>query len=395
MKKIINVLISVILAIFLVFIFNIILDNELERLSVNKDISEIRHNNGIRTKYNGSYFRDLFLESNDLMLLGSSELGSKVQQNPTNLFPFNGANYDVSTFGVGHIQNLQHGTMVGGSNIYNENSKLAIVVSLQWFEENGGIDKDHFLYGFSSIQFYQFLDNPEISQENKKYYAGRIVNLLESNEMFKEEYIYAKAFLRDSIGDKITYYGSYPYFKFKKSLLETRDKIAALKELRAMPEKKETETTKEIDFKKEYIIAEEQGESLVTNNRFYAEDGYYDKYLRDIEQTLANKYDDIDLMNSVEYDDFKFNLDVCKDLGIKPYIILMNVNGWYYDYIGITEEKRTEFYNKVESIATEKGFDVLNLQEHEYEKYYLTDVMHLGWKGWLNVSEEMSNHFKD
>jgi D-alanine transfer protein len=395
MKKIINVFISVILAIFIIFVFNIILDNELERLSVDKDISAIRHTQGIRTKYNGSYFRDLFLKSNDLMLLGSSELGSKVQQNPTNLFPFNGANYDVSTFGVAHIQNLQHGTMLGGSNMYNENSKLAMVVSLQWFEENGGIGKDEFSFGFSSIQFYQFLDNPEISLENKQYYAGRIMDLLESSEMFKEEYIYAKAFLGESIGDKIIYYGSYPYFKFKKSLLETRDKIAALKELRVMPEKEETEIIKEIDFEKEYIIAEEQGESLVTNNRFYAEDDYYDEYLRDIEEALENKNEAVDLMNSVEYDDFKFNLDVCKDLGIKPYIILMNVNGWYYDYIGITEDKRTEFYNKLESIATEKGFDVLNLQEHEYEKYYLTDVMHLGWKGWLNVSEEMSNHFKD
>jgi len=128
---------------------------------------------------------------------------------------------------------------------------------------------------------------------------------------------------------------------------------------------------------------------------FNASDEYYNKYLKDKESSLKNAYKDIDILDSAEFEDFKFLLSVCKDLGIKPYIILMNVNGWYYDYTGILEEERTQFYNKLESIAKDNNFDVLNLQKHEYEKYYLTDVMHLGWKGWLNVSEEMSNHFKD
>ncbi|MFR1380367.1 MAG: D-alanyl-lipoteichoic acid biosynthesis protein DltD [Clostridium neonatale] len=37
------------------------------------------------------------------------------------------------------------------------------------------------------------------------------------------------------------------------------------------------------------------------------------------------------MLNSREFEDFEFLLSVCKDLNIKPYIILMNVNGWYYD----------------------------------------------------------------
>ncbi len=73
----------------------------------------------------------------------------------------------------------------------------------------------------------------------------------------------------------------------------------------------------------------------------------------------------------------------------------MNVNGWYYDYTGIGVEERREFYSKLEKIAKDNGFDVLNLNNKEYEKYYLSDVMHLGWKGWLNVTEEMYKYFNE
>ena len=73
----------------------------------------------------------------------------------------------------------------------------------------------------------------------------------------------------------------------------------------------------------------------------------------------------------------------------------MPVNGLYYDHLGLDEEKRTEFYDTVEKLADDKGFEVLNLQNKEYEKYYLSDVMHLGWKGWLNINEEMYKYFNE
>ncbi|MEG3040393.1 MAG: D-alanyl-lipoteichoic acid biosynthesis protein DltD [Clostridium sp.] len=394
MKKIMKICLPIAISIIVIVGFNSILDKKIQKLSSDRDMSNIRHNQGVRAKYNGSYFRDLFLENNDLMLLGSSELGSNVPQNPVNLFPFNEAEYEISNFGVAHIQNLQHATMVGGSDKFNEDSKLGLIVSLQWFEDENGMQTDQFLPGFSEVQFYQFLDNPKISIENKKYLSKRVYELISPSNMFTEEGIYAKLFLRETPIDKVMYYLTYPYFKSKKYMLETRDKIAALKELKNMPEKEMQDTKKTINFEEEYKLAEEQGQKAVTNNRFYAEDNYYNTYLKDIEADLADRNKNVDIMNSVEFKDFEFFLDLCNDLEIKPYIILMNVNGWYYDYTGITEGERIEFYNKLESIATEKGFDVLNLQPHEYEKYYLIDVMHLGWKGWLNVTEEMYNYFK-
>ncbi|GAA0109793.1 MULTISPECIES: D-alanyl-lipoteichoic acid biosynthesis protein DltD [Clostridium] len=395
MRKNKYMLIAIITTIIYILLFNTLLDKEISSLINTKSLNELRHKQDIPVRNKGAFLRDYFNQQGDLQLYGSSELGSKVPQNPVNLYPFNDANYDISIYGVAHVQNLQHATMLGGIDSYKDNSKIAIVQSLQWFQEDNGISADEFLSAFSEVQFYQFMNNRKISLENKRYFCKRILELLESKNTQVEEVFYAKTYISDYVIERGLNFIIKPYYLLKEELLETRDKILVYKELKKQEEKNEISDIKKINFDEEYKKAEEQGSKLVTNNSFFAEDGYYDKYLKDIEGDLENKYINDNILNSREFEDFEFLLSVCKDLNIKPYIILMNVNGWYYDYTGIGVEERREFYSKLEKIAKDNGFDVLNLNNKEYEKYYLSDVMHLGWKGWLNVTEEMYKYFNE
>lgn len=395
MRKNKYMLIAIITTIIYILLFNTLLDKEISSLINTKSLNELRHKQDIPVRNKGAFLRDYFNQQGDLQLYGSSELGSKVPQNPVNLYPFNDANYDISIYGVAHVQNLQHATMLGGIDSYKDNSKIAIVQSLQWFQEDNGISADEFLSAFSEVQFYQFMNNRKISVENKRYFCKRILELLESKNIQVEEVFYAKTYISDDVIERGLNFIIKPYYLLKEELLETRDKILVYKELKKQEEKNEISDIKKINFDEEYKKAEEQGSKLVTNNSFFAEDGYYDKYLKDIEGDLENKYINDNILNSREFEDFEFLLSVCKDLNIKPYIILMNVNGWYYDYTGIGVEERREFYSKLEKIAKDNGFDILNLNNKEYEKYYLSDVMHLGWKGWLNVTEEMYKYFNE
>lgn len=45
------------------------------------------------------------------------------------------------------------------------------------------------------------------------------------------------------------------------------------------------------------------------------------------------------------------------------------------------------------SEAEKYGFDVLTMEDKEYEPYFMRDVMHLGWKGWLYVDEKITEHY--
>jgi Protein involved in D-alanine esterification of lipoteichoic acid and wall teichoic acid (D-alanine transfer protein) len=37
----------------------------------------------------------------------------------------------------------------------------------------------------------------------------------------------------------------------------------------------------------------------------------------------------------------------------------------------------------------EKGFTVADFSDKEYEKYFLKDIMHIGWKGWVYVNQSL------
>lgn len=394
MKKLKYFLIPVCITIIFIIYFNYSINNKYNEIINKKDITSIKHTYNQIIRDRGGVLKDKMKDDGDLMLLGSSELSSPVEQNPINVFPFKGAEYDVSIFGRAYTQSLQHATILSNVEGINKDDKVAIVISAQWFASESGIDGGDFSVNFSEQQFYDFFKNKNISKDNKIYYAQRISELLTKSGEYGEERIYANLYYRDNIVSKSVLTLLKPYYDFKEYMLEMKDKVQTIKLLNEMSDKEEIQI-KDINWTTEYEKAENQGKDKVTNNDIYVEDDYYDTYLRDKYDSLKDTWSNINLLNSKEVDDYKFLLEICKENNVKPLIILMPVNGLYYDHLGLTLDKRTEFYSTLEKIATDNGFDVLNLQNKEYEKYYLSDVMHLGWKGWLNIDEEMYKYFDE
>ena len=150
---------------------------------------------------------------------------------------------------------------------------------------------------------------------------------------------------------------------------------------------------KEIDWEKEEKLAIDTGKSECTNNDLYVYDDYYNTYLKPNIDSLKDSFKDIDLVNSNEMKDYELFLKMCKQTGVKPYIVFMSTNGYYYDFTGLTKEKRDKFYDKLVQLANMYNVDYLDLRDHEYEPYFFKDVMHLGWKGWLYVDRKIAEYY--
>lgn len=148
-----------------------------------------------------------------------------------------------------------------------------------------------------------------------------------------------------------------------------------------------------INWENEHSRINKQNENVTYNNEFHLNDKYYNSQIKDKVGQFKDQSVSEDLMNSKEMNDYKFFLSVCNELNIKPYIILPPVNGWYYDYVGLSKEKRDEYYKTVEKMAEDNGFEVLNLHQYDYKEGFLVDAKHLGKEGWLKVSEEIYKHF--
>lgn len=392
MKKIMSLLIPMLIAIMSTIAINSLLDKKIDELIKEKNINFMGQKYPDTIKDKSALDKKLLSNEGNLFLLGSSELGINVPQNPLNLFPFKGAKYSTSCFGRAYSQSVQQATYLGSEDI-KDKQKVAYILSIQWFEDSNAVEPYNFAVNFSEVQFYKFLKNPKLSEENKKYYAERIYRILTNDKKYPAEAFYAKLYLDSSkIGnfEKLIFK---PYYEAKQFLLDIQDKALIYGELKDLPNRSNEKTLKDINWNDEYAKIEKENSQIISTNQFNLDDKYYNCNLKSEIDKHKGESKSENLMKSKEMDDYKFFLSVCKNLDIEPYIILPPVNGWYYDYMGLTKDKRDEYYEKVKDIANDNNLEVLDLHEYDYKKYFLIDPKHLGKEGWLKVSEEIYKHF--
>ena len=141
--------------------------------------------------------------------------------------------------------------------------------------------------------------------------------------------------------------------------------------------------------------AVEAGERESTNNEFYIYDEYYNTYVRDWQDVKKDSEINSSYLESPEYDDFRLFLDICKETGISPLIVNIPVNGRWYDWIGFPKTEREAYYQKIRSICEEYQVQIADFSDKEYEEYFLKDIMHLGWKGWVYLDEAVYHFYKE
>lgn len=375
------------LAMFVLSQYNVYLEKQLASL----DVNNIKYEYGMDIKDKGKVLLGKSINNDELIMIGSSELGADVPQNPVNMFPNQDLQTNVNRVGRAYAQSLVNSFKIGSLDINGED-KVVLIVSLQWFL-NDDIDKKGTQSNFSELQFYKYMNDTSITVEDKRYLCERLVKLLSGEATVGRAYLYARLYNSDNILLEGLFNALRPYYWLRENFLVLKDKHDAYNYLKQNHYVQKN--IMNIDWEKEKIRAYEMGREKCTNNDFYVNDEYYDRYLRNRIGTLKNSSEKVNLMNSKEFTDYELFLKTCKSKNIKPYIVFMSTNGYYYDYIGINKNKRDEFYNKLADITQQYGVDYLDLRDMEYEPYFYADVMHLGWRGWLYVNEQITKHFSE
>lgn len=391
-KKVIWLLIPFFVALMSMIALNNFLDRNINSMLEKKELSWASKEYESIYKDKGVRFNNYFADNDYILLQATSELNAPVPQAPINFFPIQGMN-DVETVGVQGWQSLTHLSILGSQSTKNKDRKVALIVSLQWFYNKDGIPPEDFQSSFSPVQFYAFLENNEITEDHKKKYASRINSLLKGTIQYLPEKIYSKLYVNDSLlykGIKLVFE---PYFYSRKYIVKLKDKGLLYKKLSILGDKEEEEI-RTVNWEDEFNKADKEGREKVTNNNYMVSDDFYNKNKSSL-QYHKDYLKDRNILDSKEYDDFNLYLDICSDLGIKPYIILMPTNGKWYDDLGMVRSERHEFYKNIEDIVKARGFEVLNFDKKEYKPYFMCDASHFGWKGWLEVDEKLYEHFKN
>lgn len=332
------------------------------------------------------------LNKDTIVVFGSSELNhmKKTKYHPAKMFA--GQKLNLMMMGAGYYQSLSHAIELGAIEPGMKNRKVVLVLSPQWFRPTGVLP-DAFASRFSEDNFIAMLRNDKLSPKTKQAIISRTEALLVNDpSTLKRVKIYERIFWSHNAGLKDKIYGSlYSGFLTERSRLS----IAVLADLKGFGQKpKISSAGGPIDWQAYLQNAETDGKLHTKSNSFYIKDSYYKWYLGPQMKLRKDSGVASSYCSSPEYDDLKIFLEACRELDIEPLLISVPVNGWWYDYTGFSKQDRQRYYENIRAIAKEYGAQLADHSGDEYTPYFLEDTMHLGWKGWVYVNEDIYNFAK-
>lgn len=385
MKKVLSCIIAVVMLIVTCLGINHYCDSAIE--GKNKEL--IYYNTDNRNSCKEAM--EAIFECNAIPVFGSSELSAADDiAYPPVLFHNGNSDFNMILIGRGSMQSLHHTINLGAMADVIPNRKVVLILSPQWFTASH-LSSEAYASRFSERMYAEFIKNPQISKETKRKVSDRVEALLVSDpkelEQVKQyETVYLERSLNPVYHVQLKIYDSFMTLKQKFTLLDAeKDRQAA---------DWDSANIDEIDFDVLMQEAVKAGEKACTNNEYYIYDEYYDTYVRAVLEERKDSQVDSSYLVSPEYDDFRLFLDVCKETGIEPLVVSIPVNGYWYDWIGFSKEERQAYYQKIRGICDEYGVQMADFSDKEYEPYFLKDIMHLGWKGWVYLDEAVYKFYQ-
>jgi D-alanine transfer protein len=282
---------------------------------------------------------------------------------------------NMTYIGQAFDQDLWNAIALGAYTSESAQSKVVLVVSPQWFFKNNG-SQSKFSSKFSYTLYTKFCSNSNISDETKDYVRQRVTELgVDSDKIAAANH----DTYQDVIND-IT-------FQVNDNLL-LREKLESVVD--SAPEKSDLrksyeetgEQTGEPDWNALLAQADADGAARCTNNDYGIYDDYWNKYGENRGETGQNFHE-----ADAEYADFQCFLDICKECGVEPLIVILPVHGQWYDLNGVSTDERQYYYDRIRSICDENGVAYADFSSCEYEKYFFCDTSHPGWRGWVHIEE--------
>ena len=309
--------------------------------------------------------------SSNLVLLGSSELSSPVAQNPVQFLPGKVRGFDLFLSGRGYTQSLHQATVLAAIAADLRERKVALIVSPQWFTPEG-TSANAFEEVSSAETLRRVEASPGMSEGVKERLLARVAQLRGlGNRGLGELPGAVSARLSQTIAGRVQTakaVASAARFSGPYTVADNAVPVAG------------------IDWEAELREAEAQGQAASSND-IQIEDGYYARYIAPRLGELKNSMAGVDYSGpSPEYGDLDLFLDVAHDLGIEVLLISTPMHGPWHDYAGYPAQRRAAYYERIRALGSRPGVRVADLSVYEYEPYFLVDVMHLGWKGWLHVT---------
>lgn len=336
----------------------------------------------------------------EMVIYGSSELRTDyISTHPANFFAGKRCDFQVNLVGRGSCQSIIHAMSIAASGNSLEKTPVVLITSPQSYVA-GGIEPDMFFANFSRQQYLTLLYDGTVSTEIKRQFSRRICKLFKQyDEKFGrlsgyDDVRLLAAACADGKTGGLYKTAAAPLYLFERLLCDWKDMAQSAQLISSVKTEKTPDLSGSIDWAAEETAAQQAAVLETVGNGFGMRSSDWKKNVGNHPERFQNRDASLSYTESVEYDDLRLLLEVCREKGIRPLFVSVPLHGTWSDYTGFSQQRRQEYYRKVNSIVFEYDVELLDLSEYEYEPYFLCDTMHLGWKGWLKVDEALIEFYQ-
>lgn len=327
------------------------------------------------------------LSENTLVVMGSSELNSDSDKPSYPFSVFNTEDFNLLKVGQGGYQTLIHAGILGAIGPEMGYKKVLLILSPQWFVPKG-IEAAAIPANLSISMVQTAIANENLSEGLKRDFIERLIQGSQGFEGYQRSLQDLSSFYLDDSNDPILAFST--GINTNMDSFRQRWKLA----MKLFPLKLDAQYfPSEPVFQKEEWLQSAIGRAAEssTNNAFHIDDSYYLTNIQNQLDSLKNTGQDIDYSSSPEYEDLKLFLRMAKEQGIEVTLVSTPLHGQWADYTGFPLEKRQEYYAKIRAFAEAEDVRLADLSRHEYEPYFLKDIMHMGEVGWVYIDEVILN----
>ena len=320
------------------------------------------------------------LESGKLVLFGSSELTNHSHKYiPENFFNKTLKQPLISNGHAGHQSFAIMTQLAALSNKkVKENARVIVFLSPGWFEKPyaKGTNIASFLEYVDSIMLYKLYFESDVSEHYKKLVSSYIRKHFFSIKNPSFSYVYSAIYPYNSI-----------FFLQKKFIRKNLEKLKNHKIKKIIYN---IPSLNWENLKKDALKNAEPS----TNNEYGINNDYYTKYvLPNIKKgKFPHKIEVPSIKNNQEYKDFLNLTRLLKDYKIKPLFIMQDQNPYAYT----NRESMLPILSKIKKELKKYGYGYLDMWTYRKEDYKigkLTDVMHTGELGWIEIDKKIIEHF--
>lgn len=341
--------------------------------------------------FQGMYFQERMLkESNSLPLYGSSELNRFDPFHPYNYARATDTPYSIFMVGRGGMQSITHFLNFAAQEKNLKDKKIIFIISPQWFTKNG-MPELQFSTNYSMLHAYDLPYNKDIDEELRHRAMKR---LLEFDTVNRDQLLNIIYQYQLSDGKEKPVMGRLAMIagRAQKALLEKKDLYYSLFPRESDKLKSNDKLITNQTFEQQLQNAEEYGKKRVSND-LMIENKFYKRLVNANISRFKDMRKNEDYTNSPEYEDFQLVIDILKDAGAKPLFVSIPVNGYWYDYNGYPKDRRQKYYDKMKQILTDADVAYVDFTEHEYDPYFIMDTIHIAWKGWVYLDQELGRYW--